>query len=146
AFIGKVTDFEDGRVTVEIVTWYRCADDRVKFTFKLGESDRKPEKGEQYFVFSQFNDSKAEERVVVQTRQSMFGQAGYRGWYMHRITEVDKVQQIANAFSLKFLEMKQAFRAPVTLDQAIWLVKEGDTRGELEERIAAAIKFLQEKG
>jgi hypothetical protein len=70
-FIGKVTGIEKRSVTLEVVSWERGKNEKKSFTFLLADDERKPEKDERYFVFSQGNDEFGEPKDVVQTRQGL---------------------------------------------------------------------------
>lgn len=131
-FVGKVTAIEGERVSLEVISWERGKGEKESFAFRLaGLADRKPEKGELYFVFSQGHDSFGEPKDEVQTSHGLEGQRGYTGWIMLRIVKKADVEQIENAYSFVLTKsVEDAFKTPVTLQQAKQLAKEGRFKEE----------------
>ncbi len=127
--IAEVSTFDGTNVSLKVQSELRGDLGTDSLSFKVVTSLGRPEKGKQYFVFSQGHDHWGDPKREIKMSQGIIGQASYCGWLMLPIQKEKGVEIVKNAFSAK-VKKPEDRTSPLSLDQAKELVKQTKFKGD----------------
>ena len=127
--VADVSGFDGTNVVLVVQTNLRGEPGRNTLCFKVDAEWGKPEKGQQYFVFSQGHDHWGEPKDEIKLSQGLDCQGSYCGWIMLPIKKTDGVVVVQNAYSFKFRKPEERI-GPLTFEQAKELVEKTEFKTE----------------
>lgn len=127
--VADVSEIDGTNIVLVVQTNLRGEPGTNTLRFKVDAEWGKPEKGQQYFVFSQGHDRWGEPKDEIKLSQGLDCQGSYCGWIMLPIKTTNGLTTVQNAFSFKFRKPEEGI-GPLTFEQAKELVEKIEFKAE----------------